>query len=611
MLALVPGNTAALRRYSGARGQVGARTLFEDTDPSTMKGRPMATPRKVRIGEMLLGAGLISEQQLSQALEEQKRSGRRLGRVLIESGLIEETRLARLLAEQLGIEFVDLRSLTIDASVARRLPERHARRYRALVLAAIPNGALRLGMADPTDLTAYDELTRALRCQIELCALAESQLLGLLDRIYQSGDGLAGLARELKADLAPDTTMLAQLASNGPDDTTPVARLLAGVFEDAVRSRASDIHFEPQSDQLHVRFRIDGVLRSHMRFDAEIASAVVLRLKLISNLDIAEKRMPQDGRFEVSVRGTPMDMRISIMPSHWGESVVLRVLDTSDQTLSLERMGMPAHVEAQVRRGIERPSGMLLVTGPTGSGKTTSLYALLTALRNDERKLVTVEDPIEYRLAGVTQIQVNDKIELSFARVLRSVLRHDPDVILLGEMRDTQTAEIGVRAAMTGHLVLSTLHTNDAVGTATRLADMGVPMYMLATSLQLIIAQRLVRKLCEHCSKPGEPTPQERAWVLEVAGVEAAASLRPRTPVGCPECNGTGYLGRAAIYESLELTRPLADALARDNTQAYLEAARAQVEGRTLAHDALRLIRKGVTSVYEAMRIATQTAEDA
>ena len=337
----------------------------------------------------------------------------------------------------------------------------------------------------------------------------------------------------------------------------------------------------------------------------------MLRLKLISNLDIAEKRMPQDGRFEVSVRGTPMDMRISIMPSHWGESVVLRVLDTSDQTLSLERMGMPAHVEAQVRRGIERPSGMLLVTGPTGSGKTTSLYALLTALRNDERKLVTVEDPIEYRLAGVTQIQVNDKIELSFARVLRSVLRHDPDVILLGEMRDTQTAEIGVRAAMTGHLVLSTLHTNDAVGTATRLADMGVPMYMLATSLQLIIAQRLVRKLCEHCSKPGEPTPQERAWVLEVAGIEAAASLRPRTPVGCPECNGTGYLGRSAIYESLELTRPLADALARDNTQAYLEAARAQVEGRTLAHDALRLIRKGVTSVYEAMRIATQTAEDA
>ncbi len=570
----------------------------------------MATPRKIRIGEMLLSAGLITEDQLTHALEEQKRSGRRLGRVLIESGLIEESKLSLLLAEQLGIEFVDLRKVNIDRKAAQRLPERLARRYRALVIGLNVAGQPRLGMADPTDLPAYDELARALRAEIELCALAESQLLNALDAIYQSGDGLADLARELKAELAPDPGMMAQLAGAGPDDTTPVARLLAGVFEDAVRSRASDIHFEPQADHLQVRFRIDGVLRAHMRFDAEIAGALVLRLKLISNLDIAEKRLPQDGRFEVSVRGVPMDMRISIMPSHWGESVVLRVLDTSDKTLSLERMGMPPHVELQVRRGIERPSGMLLVTGPTGSGKTTSLYALLTALRNDERKLVTVEDPIEYRLAGVTQIQVNERIELTFARVLRSVLRHDPDVVLLGEMRDAETAEIGVRAAMTGHLVLSTLHTNDAVGTATRLSDMGVPMYMLATSLQLIIAQRLVRRLCEQCRAPAEPSPQEMAWLIETAGAEAAAALRPHGPRGCPACNQTGYLGRAAAYESLEMTRPLADALARNDTQEFLTRARQQVAGRTLPHDALRLVRQGVTSVHEAMRVATQLVEE-
>ena len=570
----------------------------------------MAKPRKIRIGEMVLGAGLISEPQLTQALEEQKRSGRRLGRVLVESGLIEETRLASLLAEQLGIDFIDLRNLTLDRSVARRLPERLARRYRSLILGANPNGSLKLGMVDPSDLQSYDELALALGCELELCALAESQLLSVMEGVYQSADGLADLARELKADLAPDNSALAAMGGAGPDDSTAVARLLAGVFEDAVRARASDIHFEPQANQLNVRFRIDGLLRSHMRFDTEIANAVVLRLKLISNLDIAERRIPQDGRFEVAVRGSPMDMRISIMPSHWGESVVLRLLETSDRLLAIDRMGMPAHVEQQVRRSLERPSGMVLVTGPTGSGKTTSLYALLAALRNDERKLVTVEDPIEYRLSRVTQIQVNERIDLSFARVLRSVLRHDPDVILVGEMRDTQTAEIGVRAAMTGHLVLSTLHTNDAIGTATRLADMGVPMYMLATSLQLIIAQRLVRRLCEDCKTPTAMLPQEAAWAEEIAGSEPVGAMRPYGPVGCAKCSQTGFLGRAAIYESLEMTRPLATALARENTEAYLESARAQVGGLTLACDALRLVREGITSAHEAMRTASQRVED-
>ena len=571
----------------------------------------MPLPRKIRIGEMLVNAGVVTPEQLAQALDEQKRTGRRLGRVLVEAGTVDETRLAKMLAEQLGIDYVDLRSAQIDREAVRKLPEQQARRFRALVLGRSASGGLRVGMADPTDLQAYDDLVRVLRCEIELCALSESQLLSMIDRVYEATEGLADLARELKADLAPDQSLLAQLASSGPDDTTAVARLLATVFEDAVRARASDVHFEPQSDHLQVRLRVDGVLHGHARFDAEIAGALALRLKLISNLDIAEKRLPQDGRFEVMVRNTPVDMRISIMPSHWGESVVLRLLNTTQELPSIERVGMRPSVEAQVRRAIERARGMILVTGPTGSGKTTTLYALLNALRGEERKLVTVEDPIEFRLPGITQVQVNERIDLSFPRVLRSVLRHDPDVVMVGEMRDTVTAEIGVRAAMTGHLVLSTLHTNDAPSTPARLTDMGIPPYLIATSLQLLLAQRLLRRLCPQCRQPATPTPQERAWLVETLGESVADTVAAHTGQGCSNCNNTGFLGRIPVYESLEVTRPIADALARGDQQAYMRAARGQLEGQRLAHDAARLVRAGVTSVHEAMRVAAQDVEDA
>ncbi|UCE30194.1 MAG: type II/IV secretion system protein [Burkholderiales bacterium] len=570
----------------------------------------MKPTRRIRIGEMLLEAGLLSAEQLEHALDEQRRSGRRLGRVLVDSGLIDELLLARMLAEQLGLRFVDLRTEPIDRRVAQRLPEQRARRHRALVLGESADGALRIGMADPTDLQGYDELARVLNSALEPNGVAESHLLAALDRVYQGADDLTDIARELKADLAPDASMLSQIAGRASDDSTPVARLLSGVFEDAVRARASDIHFEPESSRLTVRFRVDGALRTHTRFDAEIASALALRLKLISNLDISERRMPQDGRFEVSVRGTPVDMRISIMPSHWGESVVVRLLDAARNLLSIDAMGMPPHVERQVRHAIERPNGMVVVTGPTGSGKTTTLYGLLDELRNESRKLVTVEDPIEYRLKGVTQIQVHERIALTFARVLRSVLRHDPDVVMVGEMRDSETAEIGVRAAMTGHLVLSTLHTNSAIGTPARLADMGVPSYMLASSLQLVIAQRLVRRLCEMCRKPAAPTPQELAWLDSVIGAEHAARLTPRAAPGCPHCGQTGYHGRAAAYESLELSRALTDALARGDDEGFLVGAREQLAGRTLAHDAVRLVRDGITDLDEAMRVSALTAED-
>ena len=336
----------------------------------------MAIPRKIRIGEMLVNAGILTVEQLAKALAQQKSTGHRLGRVLIDSGLVDEIKLSRMLADQLGIAFVDLQTTEIDRVAAQKLSERLARRHRALVLGKTARG-LRVGMADPTDLQAYDELTRVLSGDIELVAIAESQLLLTLERVYQSNEGLTDLVRELKADLAPDAATATQLAVSAPDDTTPVARLLNSVFEDAARAQASDIHFEPQADHLSVRFRVDGALRNHARFDAEVASALVLRLKLISNLDIAEKRMPQDGRFEVLVRNAPLDMRISIMPSYWGESVVLRLLDSSKALIGVDQMGMPAHTLSQVQRAIAQPTGMILVTGPTGSGKTTTLYALL------------------------------------------------------------------------------------------------------------------------------------------------------------------------------------------------------------------------------------------
>ncbi len=567
----------------------------------------MTQPQRIRIGEMLVNDGLLSAQQLEAALADQKLTGRRLGRVLVENGLIDELLLSKRLGAQLGIQFIDLRHHPIDRQLARRLPEQHARRFRAMVLAKFGETGLLVGLADPTDLQAFDELSRVLNCEVEPASIAESQLLAILDKVYDASEGLADLARELKEELAPDSSMLAQLAGAGPDDTTPVARLLSGVFEDAVKARASDVHFEPQSDHLAVRFRIDGALHDHTRFDSEIAGAVALRLKLISNLDIAEKRLPQDGRFEVTVRGAQIDMRISVMPSHWGESVVLRLLTSGQNAPTLAKLGMAPYIEAQVRDAIGRGRGMILVTGPTGSGKTTTLYALLDELRDEEHKLVTVEDPIEYRLAGITQVQINEKIDLSFARVLRSVLRHDPDIVMVGEMRDRETAEIGVRAAVTGHLVLSTLHTNDAPGTAARLSDMGVPSYMLAASLQLVLAQRLIRTLCRNCAAGAAATPQEHAWLLRTVGAERADGTRTRSGKGCNQCAGTGYSGRAAIYESLSVTREIADALAQDDTGAYRRAAREQIHGRRLAHDAARLVRDGVTSVAEAMKV---TAED-
>ena len=565
----------------------------------------MGRPEKIRLGDLLIQQGLLTNEQLSLSLDEQKRSGRKLGRIVVEQGYVTEEAIARALARQLQTVFVDLKSFNPRKELINRLPEAQARRFRAVVLDEI-EGRLRVGFADPTDLHAYDEIVRILRHDIEPAVVAESQLLALIDRVYHRTEEISGLAKELTANLGDVPIEFGDLLglTVGAEDA-PIVKLLQTVFEEAMRSRASDIHIEPLERALRVRFRIDGVLHVQTEADAKIASALALRLKLMSGLDISEKRLPQDGRFAIKVRGAMVDVRISTMPTQFGESVVMRLLNQNTGLLGLDCLNMPPRILDRVRRAVHRPNGMVLVTGPTGSGKTTTLYAALTDLNSTEKKIITVEDPVEYRLAGINQVQVHDKIDLSFERVLRSALRQDPDIVLVGEMRDQITAEIGMRAAMTGHMVLSTLHTNDVVSTPIRLLDMGVPRFMVALSLQLVLAQRLVRLICENCAEPYALVPHERAWLRYELGdaVDAQSFQHGR---GCTHCGGTGYQGRQGVFEMLEMSNEVVEAINSEDTGAFVQAARRQMAGETLRRDAVRLAIKGRTTIDEAMRVSNQ-----
>ena len=564
----------------------------------------MARPERIRLGDLLVQENLITPDQLSKALASQRTSGRKLGRTIIDNGWVDEVQIAKALAKQLRAPFVDMSKRSVHPEVARLLPETQARRLRALPLEETPFG-VRVGMAYPTDLAAYDEVARLLKRDIELAVVAETQLLSAIDRSYRRTEEIAGLAKELGSELASVTDQLGDLLGlNGAStEDAPVVRLLASVFEEALRVRASDIHIEPQERSLRIRYRIDGVLHVQTEADPKIANAVALRLKLMSGLDISEKRLPQDGRFAVKLRNSGIDVRISTLPTQHGESVVMRLLNQSGGLLSLANLNLPARVHQALQRAIARPSGMVLVTGPTGSGKTTTLYAALNALNSTDRKIITVEDPVEYRLPGLNQVQVMDKIDLSFERVLRAALRQDPDVILVGEMRDQNTAEIGMRAALTGHLVLSTLHTNDAISTPIRLLDMGVPRYMVALSLHLVLAQRLLRLVCPHCAQPHTPNPHEQTWLNTLAQGDELSGAQLRSGRGCAECNQTGHIGRTGIYEFIEMTQELVDALNHGDPSNFTQAARRQMAGHSLARDALRIVLEGRATIEDAMRI--------
>ncbi|WMW79373.1 GspE/PulE family protein [Undibacterium cyanobacteriorum] len=567
----------------------------------------MARPEKIRLGEILVQQKLITEDQLLFALAEQKRTGKKLGRVFVENRYVTEDQISQAMAKQLDISFVNLRQYNIKPDIVKKLPELQARRFRALVLEQRDNGFL-VAMVDPTDLFAYDEVSRILKSTIHLAVVNENDLLAAIDNLYRHTEAITDLARELEQELSDGNVDIESLVTETATEDAPVVKLLQSVFNDATQVRASDIHIEPQEKRLLIRFRIDGMLHLQTEADIKIASALALRLKLISEMDISEKRLPQDGRFIIKVRQQQVDVRISTMPTQYGESIVMRLLNQSGGILNLDKIGMPREMLERFRSIIQRPNGLVLVTGPTGSGKTTTLYGALSELNREESKLITVEDPVEYRLPGINQVQVNEKIELTFAKVLRASLRQDPDILLLGEMRDQETAQIGMRAAMTGHLVLSTLHTNDAISTPIRLLDMGVPRFMMGSSLQAVLAQRLVRVICESCRQEHQLSTSEREW-LSIDLADQIDQHHYHAGRGCGHCNGTGYRGRTGVYELLEMTKPVIDAAHQDDNAKFIEAAKTQMAGKTLRKYAIDLVLAGITTVSEAMRISNQIDE--
>jgi MSHA biogenesis protein MshE len=571
------------------------------------QGRIMARPEKVRLGDLLVQQKLISQEQLKFALEQQKRSGRKLGRLLVDNAFVTEENISEALGKQLNIPFINLKYYNINIENVRLLPENQARRFRAIVLEE-RNGMLLVGMADPTDLSAFDEITRIVKRDIDIAVVTEGQLLESIDRGYRRTDEITGLARELSEDIGDTYVDFGALTDTVGMEEAPVVKLLQTVFDDATQIRASDIHIEPQEDRVMIRFRIDGVMHVQTEADSKIAPALVLRLKLMSGLDISEKRLPQDGRFHVRVRDQGVDVRIATCPTQNGETVVMRLLRQDRGMIGLDKLGMPPDMLKRFREVIKRSNGMILVTGPTGSGKTTTLYSALAEINTLDQKIITVEDPVEYRLSGISQVQVNEKIELTFTRVLRSALRQDPDVILVGEMRDAETAQIGLRAAMTGHLVFSTLHTRDAAGTLFRLVDMGTPRFMVASSVQAVLAQRLLRRVCESCSEAHIPTPQESEW-LKIEGVppeQWGGLLHGR---GCSHCSGTGYHGRKGVFELLEMGAEMVEAAGRDSPTHFLEVAHEHLRGKTIMDHALEEMKQGRTTVAEVMRISNQVED--
>ncbi|MFO7604373.1 MAG: ATPase, T2SS/T4P/T4SS family [Gammaproteobacteria bacterium] len=568
----------------------------------------MAIKRKIRIGDLLVEQGAITQEQLMAALAAQKRTGHKLGRSLIQQNFIKEEQLLEILSTQLQIPYIDLKHYKFDPATVQKVPETMARRYRVVALKEQADGSLLVGMADPTDIFAYDELTKQLKCNIHQAVVRESQLLATIDQCYRRTSDISTLAEELHDELGETDFDLAQLGQEEDVVNAPVVKLLQSLFEDAVQIGASDIHIEPDETVLRIRQRVDGVLQEQVMKEKRIATALVSRLKLMSGLNISEKRMPQDGRFNIRVRDRSIDVRVSTMPIQHGESVVMRLLDQSGDMLNLEQLGMPETIVARFRNHIHRPYGMILVTGPTGSGKTTTLYAALRELNEPSKKIITVEDPVEYRMPRINQVQVHAQIGLTFASVLRSALRQDPDIVLIGEMRDHETAEIGLRASMTGHLVMSTLHTNDAIATVNRLLDMGTEGYLLASALRCVIAQRLVRRICESCKTPYQPDSHEMAWLLNLLD-DQEMNIQFHRGNGCPHCNNTGYAGRIGVFELLEFDETLADALRREDVSGFSRAARQAKFFRPFSTHALDYARQGITSLEEVMRVSSSVDE--
>ncbi len=561
--------------------------------------------KKIKIGDLLIEAGKITQDQLNEALNVQKEKGGKIGDVLVHLGCLTELDFAQMLGKQLNVPFIDLREYSFRSEVVQKLPEKIARRYGSILLDTVASGYL-VGMADPSDLAAYDALTQILNSHVETAIVLQSDLNHVFNAIYRKTEDISSFAKELKDEIQQGEDKTEEVKSISAN-AAPVIKLLDSIFEDAVQMRASDIHIEPDENALRIRQRVDGILHENIIPGKEIASALVLRIKLMAEMNISEKRLPQDGRFRVTVKDKNIDVRAAVMPVHFGEAVVFRLMDQSKGIVKLDKLGFPKAMLTKIKNIISRPNGIILVTGPTGSGKTTSLYSMLNELNTADRKIITIEDPVEYVLPRVNQVQINNSIDLNFAAVLRATLRHDPDVIMVGEMRDEETVKIGLRSAMTGHLVFSTLHTNDAASCAVRLIDMGAEGFLVAGALRGILAQRLARKICDGCITSYMPTEQEKAWIYGLTAKEHS-TFSFKIGKGCSRCNQSGYLGRIGVYEYLEITPELADILRTNDTNAFIKATRTQVGYQTLTQFIFDKASEGITTLAEVFKITGEVS---
>jgi len=555
-----------------------------------------------RLGAVLVEGGTIDRRTLDRAGRVAAETGGRLDHVLTQLGLVSERGLAEALAQLLGARLVEARDYPDAPLFLDRLKVKFLRKVRALPVAAANNGHATLAMADPLDLFTRNAVAAALGHPVMVAVAVPIELEAAFGRLYagteEGGDG-AALLDEVVPDAEPaeeDAERLKDLASEAP-----VIRLVNQLIARAVETHASDVHVEPFPDRLRVRYRYDGVLHEIEPPPARLQAAIISRIKIMARLDIAERRLPQDGRIKLTVRGHEIDFRVSSIPSLHGEKVVLRVLDRTAVQFDYEKLGLPADIRQGIERALELPNGMVLVTGPTGSGKTTTLYTGLLKLNTVARNVVTVEDPIEYQLAGINQIQVKPQIGLNFASLLRSILRQDPDVIMIGEIRDLETAQIAVQAALTGHLVLSTVHTNSAAATMTRLRDMGLEDYLMTATLKAVLAQRLVRRLCPEC-KAVEPAPEALIERFDMTRLAPAKGIALYHPVGCPACRGTGFRGRRAIAELLVPTRAIDRLIFEGADDAAIERVAVGDGMRPIFDSGLLAVLDGDTTIEEVVR---------
>lgn len=569
----------------------------------------MARYNKIRLGDCLMQKGMITEEQLQQALATQKENGTKLGETIVDLGFISENEMIDILTEQLGIEYVDLRKMKIPEEIGKLLNESFLRKNCLIPIGydqLLPN-VLRVAMADPMDIIAIDDISIITNLQIDPVLSTKAQINGAIDKVYGATQAMQA-AEQYRKEREKDREKAGLTEDDGSGrndevDNSPIVQLVRSILEQAVRRRASDIHIEALEYEVRVRFRIDGALVHIMNYDIDLLATIVARIKIIGGMDISEKRKPQDGRIAITVDRRDYDIRVSILPTINGEKVVMRMTSKEGLTKDKENLGFSPEELDKFDRILKNPHGIILVTGPTGSGKSTTLYTALSELNTMDVNIITVEDPVEANMEGINQVHVNAKAGLTFASALRSILRQDPDIIMIGEIRDGETADIAVKAAITGHLVVSTLHTNGTASTVTRLIDMGLEPYLIGDALVGVIAQRLVRRLCPECKRLVYASDEEK----RLLDVTSPGDLPIYEPVGCDACGGTGYMGRIGVYEIMPVTLELRGKISMGARANELKE-QAISEGMcTLARGAAKLCIQGITSYKEALKIAYES----